>query len=42
MNSLAHGKHTSKVEIGNISTHGVWLIAQNKELFMPYESFPWF
>jgi hypothetical protein len=42
MNPLAHGKHNSEVEIGNISAHGVWLIAHNKELFMPYESFPWF
>ncbi|QFY89422.1 DUF2442 domain-containing protein [Magnetovirga frankeli] len=42
MNSLAHGKHTSEVEIGNISIHGIWLITHNKELFLPYESFPWF
>jgi hypothetical protein len=42
MISLAHGKHTSEVEIGNISVHGVWLLSHGKELFMPYENFPWF
>lgn len=42
MISSAHGKHTSEVEIGNISVHGVWLLSHGKELFMPYEQFPWF
>jgi len=42
MNSLAHGKSISEVEISNISAHGVWLLANNKELFMSYENFPWF
>lgn len=42
MNSSAHGKRTLDVEVGNISAHGIWLITHGKELFMPYESFPWF
>ena len=42
MSLLAHGKSTSVVEVTNISAHGVWLLAHNKELFMPYEEFPWF
>ena len=43
MNSLAHGKNTSQVEITHISVHGVWLFtSSNKELFMSYEDFPWF
>ena len=42
MSLLAHGKSTSVVEVTNISSHGVWLLAHNKELFMPYEEFPWF
>ena len=41
-NSLAHGNNTLAVEITNISTHGVWLLAHNKELFMSYDDFPWF
>ena len=42
MNSEAPGKHTSEVEITNISSHGVWILARGKELFMSYEYFPWF
>ncbi|MBA1446714.1 MAG: DUF2442 domain-containing protein [Gammaproteobacteria bacterium] len=42
MSLLAHGNSTSAVEVTNISSHGVWLLAQNKELFMSYEDFPWF
>lgn len=26
----------------NVSAHGLWLFAHDKELFMPYEDFPWF
>ena len=36
------GKNTSAVEITHISSHGVWLLAHNKELFMAYDDFPWF
>jgi len=44
MNSLAHGNNTLAVavEVTNISTHGIWLLAHNRELFMSYENFPWF
>ena len=42
MNSSMHGKRTSAVEVTNISAHGVWLLASDKELFMSYEDFPWF
>ena len=42
MSSLAHGDNTSVVEITHISTHGVWLLTHNKELFMSYDDFPWF
>ena len=42
MSSLAHGKETSAVEVTNISSHGIWLLAHGKELFLPYEDFPWF
>lgn len=41
MNLSAHGESTS-VEITNISVHGVWLLAHGRELFMPYQDFPWF
>ena len=42
MSSLMHGKNISSVEIGNISQHGIWLLAHNKELFLSYDNFPWF
>jgi hypothetical protein len=42
MSSLVHGKSISAVEITNISNHGVWLLAHDKELFMSYDDFPWF
>ncbi len=42
MSSLALGNNTSPVEVTNISSHGVWLLAHDKELFMSYEDFPWF
>jgi hypothetical protein len=25
-----------------VATHGVWLLASDQELFMPYDEFPWF
>ena len=42
MSSLAHGTGTFNIEVTNITTHGIWLLAHNKELFMSYEDFPWF
>ncbi len=42
MNSRALGKNTSEVEVANVSSHGVWLLAHERELFMSYEDFPWF
>lgn len=42
MSSSALGTLTSQVEVTHISNHGVWLLAHDQELFMPYENFPWF
>lgn len=42
MNSSAHGNTTSAVEVTQITRHGVWLLAHGKELFIPYDEFPWF
>ncbi len=42
MTSLPLGKSTSEVEVTNISKHGFWLLLGDKELFLPYEQFPWF
>lgn len=37
-----HGTGTSQAEVTNISQHGVWLLVGGRELFMPYDDFPWF
>jgi len=42
MNSSPHGSVTSPVEVTNISQHGIWILAGDKEMFLPYEEFPWF
>jgi hypothetical protein len=42
MSSLAHGNNSSAVEVTNVSAHGLWLFAHDKELFMSYDDFPWF
>jgi len=36
------GKIGFKVEVTNISSHGIWLLTEEKELFLSYEDFPWF
>ncbi len=36
------GAATSEVEVTNISKHGFWLLVDDRELFLPFEEFPWF
>jgi len=36
------GKSGLEVEVTNISSHGIWLLTGEKELFLPYEDLPWF
>ena len=31
-----------ETEVTNISSHGFWILIGERELFLPYESFPWF
>ncbi len=40
--SFALGTSTSGIEVTNISAHGVWLLARDREMFLPYTQFPWF
>ena len=42
MSSQTLGENISQPEVTNISSHGVWLLCGDKELFMSYEDFPWF
>ena len=30
------------VEVTNVSKHGLWLLIHEKEVFLPFEKFPWF
>jgi hypothetical protein len=36
------GGSTSVAKVSRVSSHGVWLLARGKELFMSYDDFPWF
>ena len=42
MNSYVLGRNTPETEVTHISSHGIWLLLNNKELFLPYAEFPWF
>lgn len=42
MNSNTPGRTTLGVEITNVSSHGIWLLAHDQEWFLSYEDFPWF
>jgi hypothetical protein len=30
------------VEVSHILQHGTWLLLHDREVFLPYEDFPWF
>lgn len=42
MKSETPGTSTSAVEVTNISRHGFWVLLDERELFLPFEEFPWF
>ncbi len=42
MKSETLGKNTLKAEITNLSSHGIWILSGNEEMFLSYEDFPWF
>lgn len=42
MKSSTLGKNISAVEVMHISAHGVWLLVNGGEHFLPYEDFPRF
>jgi len=33
---------SSSVEVTNISLHGLWLLLDDRELFLAFDEFPWF
>jgi len=42
MSARPLGTSTSAPEVTNISSHGLWLLAGDQELFLSYADFPWF
>ena len=36
------GTTTSAAEVTNVSQHGFWLLLDGRELFLPFDEFPWF
>jgi hypothetical protein len=36
------GTVTSAAEVTHVSRHALWLLLGDEELFLPFESFPWF
>ena len=42
MTSGALGRNISPAEVTNVSAHGFWLFVGARELFVPFEHFPWF
>ena len=42
MKSALRGRTTSDVEVTNIAVHGIWVLVDDQEFFLPYEQFPWF
>ncbi len=42
MRSATRGKRISEVEVTNVSVHGFWLLIGNREVFIPFDQFPWF
>lgn len=42
MRSALRGRHTSAVEVTNVSKNGFWLLLDGNELFVGFRHFPWF
>lgn len=42
MKSAPRGPSTSPAEVTNVTPHGFWLFVDDRELFVPFNEFPWF
>jgi len=42
MSSSTLGRSTFLAEVTNVSAHGFWLFVGERELFVPFQQFPWF
>ena len=42
MRSVQRGKRTFGAEVTNVSSHGLWVLLDTRELFLSFQMFPWF
>ena len=42
MRSALRGKTISAAEVTNVSKHGFWIFVDDREVFAPFDLFPWF
>ena len=42
MISAAPGRRILEVEVTNVSSHGLWLLLDGREVFASFREFPWF
>lgn len=42
MKSKTLGSDTSAPEVTHVSRHGLWLLLDDREFFLPFSEFPWF
>lgn len=42
MKSTRSGTNISQVKVTNVSKHGFWMLMDDREVFLPFEKFPWF
>lgn len=42
MKSSVLGKNTSRVEVQDITRHGIWLFVKGQEFLLTFKDFPWF
>jgi len=42
MRSAQRGRSTLAAEVTNVSRQGIWLLLDERELFLSYRNFPWF
>jgi hypothetical protein len=42
MRSAQPGTSTLGVELANVSPHGLWLLIDAGEHYLPFDAFPWF
>jgi hypothetical protein len=42
MRSAPRGRPTLAAEVTNISVSGLWILVDDREIFLPFTTFPWF